>query len=37
MKFVHYISYAILLSSLTLAQTASATWFSATGQAAISH
>jgi hypothetical protein len=37
MKFVHYISYAILLSSLALGQTAAAAWFSATGQAAISH
>jgi hypothetical protein len=37
MKFVHYISYVILLSSLTMGQTASAAWFSATGQAAILH
>jgi len=35
MKFVHYITYTLLLTILTLGQTASAAWFSATGQAAI--
>jgi hypothetical protein len=35
MKFVHYITYTLLLTTLTLGQSASAAWFSATGQAAI--
>jgi hypothetical protein len=35
MKFVHYITYTLLLTILTLGQTANAAWFSATGQAAI--
>lgn len=35
MKFVHRITYTLLLATLTLGQTASAAWFSATGQAAI--
>ena len=35
MKFVHYITYTLLLTTLTLGQTVSAAWFSATGQAAI--
>ncbi|PKH99728.1 flagellar assembly protein FlgT [Glaciecola sp. 33A] len=35
MKFVHCITYTLLLTTLTLGQTASAAWFSATGQAAI--
>ena len=35
MKFVHCITYTLLLTTLTLGQTVSAAWFSATGQAAI--